>query len=121
MNSGSFPFAGIFGFDFIGKNAELVSLGFIEIRLIGFPEEEEEVEDLIFGEMEVDDSRTTAFPVTTEGHTDFAESVTTDKKIASVRVGEEFLLKSPVVLVTHEFGNLTCEKRRFDEGKIHGK
>jgi hypothetical protein len=114
-------FAGIFGFDLVGENAELVSLGFAEIGLIGFSEEQEEVNDVIFGEMEVNDPGTTAFPAIAQGHPDFAKPVTTHKKIASFRVGEQFPLKSPVVFVAHAFGDLAREKRRFDEGETHAK
>ena len=71
LKLGSFAFAGICGFDLVGEEVELVALRFTEIRLIGFPEEKEEIENVILGEMEIDDPRTSAFSVTTESHSDF--------------------------------------------------
>lgn len=111
---------GICGFDLVGEDAELVALGFAEICLIGFLKEEEEIEDVILGEMEVDDTRASAFSMATESHSDFAESMTPDKKVTSLRISEEFLLKRPVVFVTGAIGHLASEIRGFDESERHG-
>ena len=121
MKSGSFPFEGISGFDLVGEEAELVALRFTEICLIGFPKEKEEVENVILGEMEIDDPRTSAFSVTAESHSDFSKPMTTDEKITTFWISKEFLLEDAVVRVANTIGNLASEMRGFDEGERHRK
>ena len=89
--------------------------------MVGFLEEKKEIEDVIFWEMEVDDSGTTAFSMTTESHSYFSESMTPDKKIATLRISEEFLLKRPVVFVADAIGDLAREMGSFDESERYGK
>jgi hypothetical protein len=121
LKSGMVPFAGIFGFDLVGEQAELVSLGFAEIGLIGLFEEQEEVDDMVFGEMEVNHPGTAAFPAAAQGHPDFAQPVATHEQLATVRIGEQFPLENPLVFVVHAFDDLTCEQRCFNEGNAHWK
>ena len=121
LKSGSFLFEGICGFDLVGEEAELVALRFTEIRLIGFPKEKEEVENVILGEMEIDDPRTSAFSVTAESHSDFSKPMTTDEKITTFWISKEFLLEDAVVPVANTLGDLASEMRSFDESERHRK
>jgi radical SAM superfamily enzyme YgiQ (UPF0313 family) len=115
------PFAGIFGFDLVGEQADLVSLGFGEIGLVGFLEEKEEVDDVVFRENEVNDPCSSAFPSIAQGHPDFAKPVATHEQISVFRIGQQFPLKCAVVFITYGIDDLCREKRRFDESELHGK
>ena len=105
----------------VGEQAELVSLGFAEIGLIGFFEEKEEIEDVVFRENEVNDPCPSAFPSIALGHPDFAKPVATHEQISVFRIGQQFPLRCAVVFITYEIDDLCREKRRFDESEVHEK
>jgi hypothetical protein len=96
-------------------------LGFAEIGLIGFFEEQEEVNDMVFGEMQVNHPGAAAFPATTQGYPDFAQPVATHEQLAPMRIGEQLPLKGPVVFVADTTDQLTSEKRRFNKGELHAE
>ena len=96
-------------------------MGFGEIGFVGFLEEKEEVDDVVFRENEVNHPCPSAFPSIAQGHPDFAKPVATHEQISVFRIVQQFPLKCAVVFITYEIDDLCCEKRRFDESELHAK
>lgn len=119
LKSGILSFAGIFGFDLIGEGAELVSLGFAEVCAVGLLEEEEELEDVIFGKKKVDNPCAAALSPPAECYPDLAQAAATDEQISALRVFQQLLLEGPILPVTHPFGDLAGEMRSFNERERH--
>jgi len=110
---------GIFEFDLIGEVTDLVSLGFAEVRVVGLLEQEDEVEDVIFGKIKLDDPRAAALSPPTECHPDLAQAAATDQQISPLRIFQQLLLEGPILPVTHPFGDLAGEMRSFNERECH--
>ena len=108
-------FAGISRFDLVGENAELVSLGFAQVGAIGLFKEKEEVEDVIFGQVEINDSRTAALSPPRKRHPGLAQAAAADKQVTSFRIIQQFLLERAILLVGYPFCNLPGEMRGFNE------
>ena len=104
-----------------GEDAALVSLGLAQVGGVGFFEEQEEIKDMIFGKMQVDDPRSTAFSSAGKRHPGLSQSPTPDEKIAPVWILQQFVLKSPEILILHALGELTGKNGSFDESQRHRK
>ena len=103
----------------IGEEAELVALRFAEVGGVGFLEEQEKVNDVIFGQIQVDDPRSPALAPPDQRHTGLAQTPATYEKIAPLRVYEQFILERPEVLISDMFGELARKQRGFHEGECH--
>ncbi len=86
---------GITGFDLVGEDAELVASGFAQIGGVRIFEEQEKVEDVIIGKIQVDDACASAFPPARQCYADFAQTPASDEKVALLRIPEQFILKRP--------------------------
>ena len=105
----------------VGEDAELVALGFGQVGGVRFFEEQEEVEDVILGKVEVDDPCSSIFPSSRKCHACFAKPPATDEEVALTWISKQFILEGPEVLVIHTFGKLAGKKRSFDESQRHEK
>ena len=77
LKSGILSFLCISGLDLIGEEAELVALRFAEVGGVGFLEEQEKVNDVIFGQIQVDDPRSPALAPPDQRHADLAQTPAT--------------------------------------------
>jgi hypothetical protein len=96
-------------FDLFGEGAELVELGFGQVGGIRFFEEQEEVEDVIVGKIQLDDAGPSAFPPARQRHPGFAQAPASDDEVALLRIPEQFILERPEILVVNTVSELAGE------------
>jgi len=72
----------------VGEDAELVALGFAQVGGVRFFEEQEKVENVIIGKIQVDDACASAFSPARQCHADFAQTPAAAEKSTLLRIPE---------------------------------